>query len=515
MFRSRNTHFVAWLTYLFLAFAFAPGALAQSTVGGKWQAEFETQFGRQKYVFEFKQEGETFSGTVIGQTGNEPKRAPITIIESELIGPAISFVEVIHYEGNDYRITYKGTVKGDEITFKRNVADFVTDDVVAKRTKDVVLAPVAQPSTAPGAPAGPVRGGAARGGGRGGARGPVVVSPEVRSDRTVVFRLAASQAQSVSIRGSDLPALGQTQMKKGDNGVWEATVGPVDPGAYRYNFSVDGVSAVDPTNTSVSETNTTVNSLLFVPGADFMDTKAVQHGAVASIHYFSKSLNSTRRMHIYTPPGYEAGLEKFPVFYLLHGAGDCDDSWTSVGRAGFILDNLIAAGKVKPMVVVMPAGHVKSTGAPAAAGGAPPMDAFTEDFRKEIMPYVEKNYRVLNDRAHRAIAGLSMGGGQTLNIAFSNLNEFGYIGVFSSGIFNNAGNWEAQRLTMLDDASLKADLKVLWFATGSNDGLIATSRSSVDLLKKHGFEPVFKETAGGHTWINWRDYLNEFAAKLF
>ena len=108
-----------------------------------------------------------------------------------------------------------------------------------------------------------------------------------------------------------------------------------------------------------------------------------------------------------------------------------------------------------------------------------------------------------------------MGGGQTLNIAFSNLNEFGYIGVFSSGIFNNAGSWEAQRLTMLDDASLKADLKVLWFATGSNDGLIATTRSSVDLLKKHGFEPVFKENAGGHAWINWRDYLNEFAAKLF
>src|SRR5262249_39458691 len=157
---------------------------------------------------------------------------------------------------------------------------------------------------------------------------------------------------------------------------------------------VDGVSVLDPANTALSQTNTTVNSLLYVPGADFMDTKNVPHGAVASITYFSKALNKDRRMHIYTPPGYEAGQEKYPVFYLLHGAGDCDDSWTSVGRAGFILDNLIASGKAKPMVVVMPAGHTTAGGGGGGRGaGGAQRDEFSEDFVGAIRPYVEKNYR--------------------------------------------------------------------------------------------------------------------------
>ena len=146
-------------------------------------------------------------------------------------------------------------------------------------------------------------------------------------------------------------------MTKADNGVWEITIGPIDPGAYRYNFDVDGVSVMDPRNPSVSESNGNAWSMVYVPGADFMETKDVPHGAVASVTYYSKSLGKFRRMHVYTPPGYETGSQKYPVFYLLHGAGDSDDSWTSVGRAGFIMDNLIAAKKAKPMVIVMPAGH--------------------------------------------------------------------------------------------------------------------------------------------------------------
>jgi enterochelin esterase family protein len=241
-----------------------------------------------------------------------------------------------------------------------------------------------------------------------------------------------------------------------------------------------------------------------------------------------------RRMHIYTPPGYEAGRGKYPVFYLLHGAGDCDDSWTSVGRAGFILDNLIAAKKVKPMVVVMPAGHTSSSTfgargpaapAPTAGGGAPQAarrDEFLEDFITDIMPAVEENYRIVTDRAHRAIAGLSMGGSQTLNISFSHLDKFAYIGVFSSGILGGGaaaatpgGGWEQQHLPMLDNAGLKKGLRLIWFSTGVNDGLIANSRNTVEMLKKHGLSPVFVESPGAHTWINWRNYLNEFAQQLF
>jgi enterochelin esterase family protein len=231
-------------------------------------------------------------------------------------------------------------------------------------------------------------------------------------------------------------------------------------------------------------------------------------------------------MHVYTPPGYELGDGKFPVFYLLHGAGDCDEAWTSVGRAGFILDNLIAAGKAKPMLVVMPAGHTRPFtfgGRPPAGAGRPPVDEFVQDFTNDIMPYVEKHYRVQADRNSRAIAGLSMGGAQTLNIAIPHLDRFAYIGVYSSGVFGIAGgrggaggpSWEEQQKAALDNADSKKGLKLVWFATGKDDFLIATSRATVDMLKKHKFDVVFKESDGGHTWINWREYLNEFAPKLF
>jgi enterochelin esterase-like enzyme len=383
----------------------------------------------------------------------------------------------------------------------------------------VALAPcsiiIAQPAAAP-----PPRGR--------GPQGPQVVSPEIASDRHVTFRILAPKAEAVRLSAGDIPGNGPgAEMTKGTNGVWEVTIGPIDAGAYRYNFNVDGVSVIDPRNPATSESNNNVWSLVDVPGSDFMDTKEVQHGAVAAVTYYSTALKKFRRMHVYTPPGYERGRGKFPIFYLLHGAGDSDDAWTSVGRAGFILDNLIAAGTVKPMVVVMPAGHTRSFGFGRGAGRSA-TDEFVEDFLKDIMPYVEKNYRVYNDRAHRAIAGLSMGGGQTLNIAIPHLEQFSYVGVYSSGIFGITGprpgastnepagpSWEEQHKTVLDDAKLKKGLKLFWFSTGKDDFLIATTRATVEMFKKHGFEPVFQESSGAHTWINWRNYLNEFAPQLF
>ncbi|HNS19949.1 MAG TPA: alpha/beta hydrolase-fold protein [Sedimentisphaerales bacterium] len=355
-----------------------------------------------------------------------------------------------------------------------------------------------------------------------GLQGPRVVSPEVAADRKVAFRILAPQADAVKLSAGDIPDVGQgADMAKNADGVWEVTLGPLDAGAYRYNFNVDGVSVVDPRNPSTSESNANTWSLVYVPGSDFMDTKDVPHGAVAEVTYYSKSLERFRRMHVYTPPGYDLGQGKYPVFYLLHGAFDCDDSWTSVGRAGFILDNLIAAGKAKPMVVVMPAGH---TGPFTFGRGGLPMDEFVKDFNGDIMPYIEKNYRVYADRQHRAIAGLSMGGMHTLSIGIPNLDKFAYLGVFSSGVFGIGGgpggapqgpSWEEQNQATLDNADLKKDLKLVWFATGVDDFLIQTSRGTVDMLKKHGFNVVFKETPGAHTWTNWRNYLNEFTPQLF
>jgi enterochelin esterase family protein len=410
---------------------------------------------------------------------------------------------------------------------------------MTKRSLPLLLAAVMQlaplaaqtPAPAPGqAPAAP--------GGRGGQpQPPAFTSPEILPDRRIVFRLFAPDATTVTLRGGDIPAPARanTQFAKADNGVWEMTTGVVEPGAYRYTFVVNGVGVIDPRNTAISESNTTTWSVATVPGSDLMDTKAVPHGAVASVYYQSAALGRTRRMHVYTPPGYESGKDKYPVFYLLHGAGDCDDSWTSVGRANFILDNLIASGKAKPMIVVMPAGHTNAGGGgggrgAAPAGGPPPRDEFVEDFVGDVMPYVETHYRVVADRAHRAIAGLSMGGSQTLNAAIPRLDKFAFVGVYSSGVLGGGRGaaaapgatappvgamWEQQNLAALDNASAKKGLKVLWFATGVEDGLMPTTKSTVDLLKRHGFTPVMKESPGGHTWLNWRAYLIEFAPQLF
>ena len=357
--------------------------------------------------------------------------------------------------------------------------------------------------------------------GFGSSQGPRVVSPELSAERKLTFRILAPKAEVVRLSGGDLPGLGQgAAMTKGTNGVWETTVGPVNPGAYRYNFNVDGVSVIDPRNPATSEANENTWSLVHVPGADWMDTKEVPHGAVSEVTYWSSTLKRFRRMHVYTPPGYESGKGRFPVFYLLHGAFDCDDSWSTVGRAGFILDNLIAAKKAKPMVVVMPAGH---TG-PFRMGGSFG-DEFERDFVNDIMPLVEGRYRVQTDRKSRAIAGLSMGGAQTLNIGMAHLEKFAYLGVYSSGVFSLGGrgntnapsgpNWEEKNKANLDNAKLKKGLKLVWFATGKDDFLVNTSRATVDLLKKHGFDVTYKQTEGAHTWIVWREYLNEFAPQLF
>lgn len=354
---------------------------------------------------------------------------------------------------------------------------------------------------------------------------PHVVSPEVSADRRVTFRILAPQAKTVNLRASDIPQLSKpdsaAEFTKNDEGVWETMVGPVVPGAYRYTFLVDGVAVIDPRNPHSSESNNNIWSLVLVPGSDVIDVTNVPHGAVSAVEYYSTALGRFRRMHVYTPPGYETSRETYPIFYLLHGASDSDDSWTSEGRANFILDNLIAARKVKPMVVIMPAGHTGEFfgGRPPAgpAGSPPPRDEFFEDFVTDIMPYAEKRYRVRADRAHRAIAGLSMGGAQTMNIAFSRLNDFAYIGVFSSGILGRTDPsvWENNHQAMLDNAGLKKGLKLIWFSTGSEDRLITNSKSTVELLKKHGFDVVFQDSPGGHTWINWRNYLTEFAPQLF
>ncbi len=354
---------------------------------------------------------------------------------------------------------------------------------------------------------------------------PQFISPEVSAEKRITVRVHAPKAEKVMLSSSDLPGIGRgLEMKKGENGVWEATSSPVPSGAYRYNFNVDGLSVIDPRNPATSESNMNTWSLVYVPGSDAADTKDVPHGAVAQVTYQSKTLKRARRVHVYTPPGYEKGEGKYPVFYLLHGAFDCDASWSTVGRAGFILDNLIAAGKAKPMIMVMPMGHTGPFRFGPPGDFERQMNEFLDDFTKDLKPYVEANYRIKGDRGNRAIAGLSMGGAQTLNIAFGRLDDYGYIGVYSSGIFGIAGGfggaapntqWEDSHKSTLDDAELKKGLSLVWFGCGKDDFLVQTSKATVEMLKKHGFEVAARDSEGGHTWLNWRDYLNEFAPLLF
>ncbi len=353
-----------------------------------------------------------------------------------------------------------------------------------------------------------------------------VVSPEVSADGKITFRLRAKDAKSVTLEGTDIPDAGGARspsLIRDTEGVWTLTVGPLLPGSYRYFFEIDGVLVLDPVNTKTSEANRNLWSLVHVPGNDLFDLKEVPHGAVAEVVYYSKSLKRARRMHVYTPPGYEAGKDSYPVFYLLHGAWDNDDAWTTVGCASNIFDSLIASGKAKPMVVVMPDGHTGPFD-PADPDVFPRhLREFVEDFTGSIRPYVESNYRLKPGPGNRAIAGLSMGGNQTLDVAFKSLGDFGYVGVFSSGVLElmpqrapqTGLKWEERNSKALDDKALRKNLALFWFGIGKTDFLLKVSSDTVTMLRSHGFEIESIETAGGHTWINWRDYLSRFTPQLF
>ncbi len=339
-------------------------------------------------------------------------------------------------------------------------------------------------------------------------------STEILPDRQVTFRISAPQATNVRFTSADIFNLGsKAQMKKNDSGNWETTIGPLEPGAYRYNFSVDGVSVADPQSSSISESNTHISSLLVVPGSEYMETKDVPHGAVAQITYYSKSLGRFRRMHVYTPPGYEANQEKYPIFYLLHGAMDNDNAWPTVGRAGFILDNMIAAGKVKPMVVIMPAGHTSaniSLGGLRRGGtpsGGQPTDEFSKDFLNDVMPYAESHYRVRTDPAHRAMAGLSMGGMQTHNIAMANLDKFSHIGLFSGSTLSMS--------EIPDPAAFKEKVKVVFMSCGSKENPNGL-QTSHDALEAAGIKStIYVSPNAQHEWRVWRGSLIQFAPLLF
>jgi enterochelin esterase family protein len=354
-----------------------------------------------------------------------------------------------------------------------------------------------------------------------------LVSPEVSADHKVTFRIYAPKASEVTV-GGDFGAT--AKLTKDDQGVWSVTVGPLEPDFYSYTLVVDGVRTLDPKNPTIKQGIASVDNMVMVAGkeADFQENKKVPHGEVRQIWYTSTTLDTQRRMHVYTPPGYDASTDKYPVFYLLHGGGDEDSGWSTIGRAGFILDNLIAEKKAKPMLVVMPNGSLpRPANMPRFTPGQTPspealkaiaafQQRFTEELLKAIVPFVEKNFRVLQGAENRALAGLSMGGGQTLNAVTSNPDKFAYVGVWSAGIGQNAADWEKRNATFLDSAEkVNKSVKLFLISVGNKDFALNGSKNLAEILKKHGIKNELHESGGGHTWINWRHYLNEFAPQLF
>jgi enterochelin esterase family protein len=328
-----------------------------------------------------------------------------------------------------------------------------------------------------------------------------IVSPEVGADRRVTFRVLAPLAHDVTLTGEFMP--GAKTLAKNEDGVWSVTVGPLEPEIYNYNVTVDGVRTIDPANPNVKtgSTPSTIASILEVRGEApaFYDPQRVPHGEIRTHWYDSKALNSVRRLTVYTPPGYDKDAQtRYPVVYLFHGANADENAWYRLGRANLILDNLLAAGKTKPFIAVMPFGY-----------------GVERDLIPDVIPYVESTYRTIADRDHRAIAGLSMGGGQALRIGLNHADLFSYVGGFSAAVGAAAEFPKTYASVVANPESANKKMRLVWVGCGREDGLFAASKAFSDFLTAHKIEHTFHESGGAHTWMVWRRYLNEISPLLF
>lgn len=369
-----------------------------------------------------------------------------------------------------------------------------------------------------------------------------VVSPQINTNNSVTFRLSAPNFSSVTVQGDflnneliktpmgDAEVPSNVNLVKNANNVWEYTTGTLPSELYTYTFSVDGLKITDPSNVyQVRDIGSYSN--YFIVGGGIADNYMVQevpHGNVSKVWYPSPTLGmERRRMTIYTPPGYAENDNKYPVLYLLHGAGGDENAWSELGRATQILDNLIAQGKVKPMIVVMPNGNGSQEATPGEAPNSmvrpqfmipKMMEGSIEKAFPDVMSYVEEHYRTINDKAHRAICGLSMGGFHSLYISARYPDKFDYIGLFSAAI-NHQNEGENTDVYEHIDEKLAIQFttapKLYWIGIGSSDFLYKDNQEFRKLLDSKGYKYIYRESDGGHIWRNWRIYLTEFTPMLF
>ncbi len=358
-----------------------------------------------------------------------------------------------------------------------------------------------------------------------------LISPEVKGS-SITFRLLAPDANSVKLQGNWFPSKGMepgsVDLQKDKDGVWSFTKSDFTPDLYTYSFVVDGVKANDPNNSYQVRDVASVMSMVLVDGRQSGNYKVqnVPHGTVSKRWYSSKGLKEDRRLTVYTPPGYENSKEKFPVLYLLHGMGGDEEAWMTLGRASQILDNLIAQGKAKPMIVVMPNGHTSNSAAPGESSkGFYKIDMRTPDifsgdmetYFPEIMDFTESNYRTKANAENRAIAGLSMGGFHSLYISANQPKTFDYVGLFSPAILppDEKKSPVYQNLDSKLKTQQKNTYKLYWIGIGKTDFLYKNVTEYREKLDNMNFRYQYVESEGGHTWSNWRTYLNEFVPLLF
>ena len=349
---------------------------------------------------------------------------------------------------------------------------------------------------------------------------PALVTPEVHSDNSVTFRFRAPNAQEVTLSREGIPE--PLPMHRDESGIWTVNSPSWPPDYYGYSIIVDGQRSIDPYNPLLKPNFLSTENMVHVPGPPSLpwELNDVPHGEIHHHFYRSAVANDNRDFYVYTPPGYDPSANKtYPVLYLLHGYSDDASGWSAVGRANIILDNLIAQGKAKPMIVVMPLGYGTMEMIRIGWGGLfKHPDVLQENFQKfpealltEVMPKVESEYRIEKDRGSRAIAGLSMGGSESLLTGLNNLGKFAWIGAFSSGGLPQPFDKDFPAL----DTSANQKLRLLWIACGTEDRLITPNRNLHEWLKTKGIQHADIETPGMHTWMVWRRNLSDFAGLLF